>query len=725
MEPLGWHVRLLRSFVYGLCAAAFAFPLGDTLTVLSTALGAALGAELGGHLAASRLRSVAVVGGAAVGGFVIASLLSIVGRSQAIANAVGPASLLHALDAIRWSVGALLASATMTTLVLRTRWVSFLEVAAGGMIFSQLVADHRHGAINRPFELADPILLRGGDPTGLFLALGAVAAVLLAAVLIRERRLGRLLVHALVLLVLVSVAWWTAERRGLVPRPDPSGSGLGLNKSPRGGKGGKGGKPDKPKQSERPSNDNLEFRDQQSSDNRQVPLAVVLLHDDYSPPTGTYYFRQEAFSQFNGRRLVRAVSGDVDRDVTGGFPLARVEVPDAPEAGDERATLDTTVALLADHGRPFGLEAPVAFEPASNPNPDRFRRVYRVTSAALTADFSTMVGLPSGHPDWSTEERNHYLMLPEDPRYQAMAEEIVEKIPAQVRDDPMVRAVAITRFLSEKGVYSLKSKHAGAEDPTAHFLFGDKTGYCVHFAHAATYLMRAAEVPARVATGYAIEESARQGGSAILVSSGAAHAWPEIYLDGAGWIVVDVQPQQTLDAPPQPPDPDLQRLLGMLARGAKPLPPNGEPPPSTMDELFAALWAYLGQGATWLLLAILVGLYGVKLWRFAAPHFADPRRLPRALYRAQLDRLAEAGRTRRTGESREAFARRLFEETPSFGALTDVHVGAAFGSSAASQLDSKELWSRARSAGAELRKAVPTWRRWLGMLAPWSWLQAR
>jgi hypothetical protein len=109
-------------------------------------------------------------------------------------------------------------------------------------------------------------------------------------------------------------------------------------------------------------------------------------------------------------------------------------------------------------------------------------------------------------------------------RHQVLVAPVLHVVPAELAKDPMLKAWSVSEWLSKEGTYSLKSKHASATDPTAHFLFGDKVGYCVHFAHAATYLMRALGVPARVATGYAVEESARQGGSAILVSSGAAHA---------------------------------------------------------------------------------------------------------------------------------------------------------------------------------------------------------
>ena len=42
-------------------------------------------------------------------------------------------------------------------------------------------------------------------------------------------------------------------------------------------------------------------------------MAVVLLDDDYSPPSGAYYFRQEVWSQFNGTRLISTRRADVGR----------------------------------------------------------------------------------------------------------------------------------------------------------------------------------------------------------------------------------------------------------------------------------------------------------------------------------------------------------------------------------------------------------------------------
>jgi protein-glutamine gamma-glutamyltransferase len=712
-------VLFLRALVYGLCTAVFVWPLAALSTAVAAGLGAASGALLGLWLARGRVRSLWLAVGAAAAALLIELVLNLVARSSALA--FSPAGFLALVDALRFGLLAVPAALALSALSARHRTLAFVEVGLGGMMVSQLVAEHRHGAINRPFEIADPILAVGGDPAIVFYALGGGAVVLLALVLIMERSIGRLIAHLTVVALLVLLAGFGAEQ-GVLPRPEPQGGGLGLTGKPEGKHQPENGQG---KGREKRDNDSLEFRDQEQNKDKQTPVAVVLLHDDYSPPNGIYYFRQGAFSQFNGRRLITTTRDGLDRDVSGGFPVDTLEVQGAPEAGAERATLESTVALLADHTRPFGLESPVEFQAAQNPNPERFRRVYKVVSSALTGDFMTLMGRPAGDPKWSKEDRAEYLALPSDPRYAELAQKIASELPKEIAEDPILKAWSISEWLGKEGTYSLKSKHAGAVDPTAHFLFGDKVGYCVHFAHAATYLMRALGVPARVATGYAIEESARQGGSAILVSSGAAHAWPEVYLQGVGWVIVDVQPQRTLDPAPEPPDADLQRLLGQLARGVRPLPPDGGPPGTYWKDWLREFARWAGTQAGRGLIALLVLLYLIKLWRWLSPRLAHERSLARLTYRAELDRLAELGISRQSGESREAFAERVRTELPSFGALTALHVGARFGSARALNSGRPELGALARHVRDERARAFKWWRRVLGALIPWSFFKAR
>lgn len=69
-------------------------------------------------------------------------------------------------------------------------------------------------------------------------------------------------------------------------------------------------------------------------------------------------------------------------------------------------------------------------------------------------------------------------------------------------------------------------------------LFRTKLGYCGHFASAFVTLMRAAEVPARVVTGY-LGGSWNGIGGYYTVRQSDAHAWAEVWLDGQGWTRFD------------------------------------------------------------------------------------------------------------------------------------------------------------------------------------------
>ena len=96
---------------------------------------------------------------------------------------------------------------------------------------------------------------------------------------------------------------------------------------------------------------------------------------------------------------------------------------------ENRGPLETSIALMADHMQPFALEAPVEVAPLQNPSPNRFRRVYKVQSAVLTADYAAMLGARLGSPTWSKEQWAHYTETPEDSRYRDLSAEIAAELP--------------------------------------------------------------------------------------------------------------------------------------------------------------------------------------------------------------------------------------------------------------------------------------------------------
>jgi transglutaminase-like putative cysteine protease len=710
-QPEPWLATLLRLGVYALTAFALTWTLAVWEGVAGATLGAALASLAGRALSASRVRTPVILGSAAsmlVVGIFASNL--IVG-SALFAQLVGPANTLRAGDLFAFGGSAFAIGLVTRTLSSRRRSFAVLEAILIAVAFAQLVVAHRHGAIHRPFWLADFMFERGSDPSLALIALGGVAAVVVGLLFFNERSVMRSALHlgaAFLLLLLTLVA---AQQVG-VPEPEISD----MLRPSNGSGGGEGGGS---------SSDGPEFRDDYDDEHRNEPVAIVLLHDEYSPPSGAYYFRQDAFSLYNGRRMVSATMAGVDDDVATGFPaVSPIEVRNAPSVGAFRSVVETTVGLIAEHPRPFGLESPIRFMPTSNPSTARFARTYRVRSAVLTSDVWGLLDHGLGDPAWAPEVVEHYTRGPADPRYAELAQRIVSDLPAEYRNDPFAQALAITDYLGANGIYSLRSNHTSAEDPTAHFLFGDLTGYCVHFAHAAVYLMRSIGLPSRVSTGYMLPEEARRGGSAMLVTGQWSHAWPEVYVSGVGWVVVDVAPRQALDGAPSVPDEALQQLLAELLRGNNPLPFDGSDAPTPLNEWWNSLKGPLEMGALFVVAFLIVLGYGMKGWRQLAPSLGGEGSRPRLVYRATVDRLASSGIRRNRGESPEAFALRLKKEMPGLVPLTASHLGRSFGTRAQPSA-SGDLFDHARAVRRGLRKKVPLWRRVLGVLNPYSWLLTR
>lgn len=104
--------------------------------------------------------------------------------------------------------------------------------------------------------------------------------------------------------------------------------------------------------------------------------------------------------------------------------------------------------------------------------------------------------------------------------------------------DPAERArLVLEQFRTGGFVYTLEPPLLG-KDSVDEFLYGARAGFCEHYASAFVFLMRAADVPARIVTGY-------QGGEMnpidgfMMVRQSDAHAWTEIWLPHRGWIRVD------------------------------------------------------------------------------------------------------------------------------------------------------------------------------------------
>jgi len=107
---------------------------------------------------------------------------------------------------------------------------------------------------------------------------------------------------------------------------------------------------------------------------------------------------------------------------------------------------------------------------------------------------------------------------------------------------PEDRLRAVSRFFLENFQYStwLGSEQRAASNQTAlaRFLLQTRTGHCEYFATATTLLLRAANIPARYAVGFSVQE---RKGDHWVVRDRHAHAWCLAWVNG-GWHDVDNTP---------------------------------------------------------------------------------------------------------------------------------------------------------------------------------------
>lgn len=622
--------------------------------------------------------------------------------SVALAGALGPLATYELGEVLQWLLFSAALSVLLRCVAQRTGVGRVIEILFVATAFVITLAAHRQGMIHRPFFIGDFALIRGIDPSSILMAMGCGAVLAMAGLLMMENNHRRLPYHFTVLGLLCFSLLIYVQFFGM-PTPQMTDD-LGLTGAARAGGGSA-------------QNDNP-FRDgENDTSDMQAPVAVVLFRDDYEPAGGSYYFRESAYSQFNGVLLDYPSMPGLDADLIDHFTATRAAIPEPLPLPDRRQSVRITVGLLAPHRTPFGLDTPVEYVNTPNPNNLRFKQTYDAISLVPQFTFADLIGREAGDADWTQAQRQAYLEMPADPRYRELADTILADLRPEFADDPYAKALAIKDYLDRNGIYSLKNEHAYAQDPAASFLFGDLTGYCMHFSFAATYLYRSIGIPARVGLGYSVPASNRAGGSSLLIQAINGHAWPEIYLEGIGWTIVDPAPSRTLVDMSVDPQNSLQQLLGDMLRDE-----------ASFDEFIASQQeaplplGLILQTLAAALLALLLAAYTVKVYRLRAPLHADPAARYRLSYRATLDTLAGLGLRRRHGESREAFARRLVSLTPSFDTMTRAHLHSALGEPQAGspQPDWLALQHRVRQ---ELRPQLPWWRHVLAILNPVPWLK--
>ena len=127
---------------------------------------------------------------------------------------------------------------------------------------------------------------------------------------------------------------------------------------------------------------------------------------------------------------------------------------------------------------------------------------------------------------------------------------VVHTLAAQLRseqptaDDPLTIATATSEWLQQHRRYQLPGGPGFARNLTE-FLLGTQAGHCEYFATALALLLRARNVPCRLAGGYLTNEWNDERGVAVARSKNA-HAWVEVLTADGQWHTFDPTPASDL-----------------------------------------------------------------------------------------------------------------------------------------------------------------------------------
>lgn len=269
---------------------------------------------------------------------------------------------------------------------------------------------------------------------------------------------------------------------------------------------------------------------------------------------------------------------------------------------------------------------------------------------------------------------------------------------------PLQEAQDLQRwFLSGHFRYSLKPG-LPARNWLLPFLTTDRRGFCSQFAQAFAILARTLGIPARIAIGYT--GGSRGPGNTWKVTTADAHAWPELYFTGEGWLRFEPTPsgsagQNTAEVPSYAGSASSTGPQQNLTQHNSATGPPGFGPGSKKHGLVnvgerAALGGPAGatnthSSAMALAVGIPAGFFLLLAWPMLTRVLTRRRRwltasgdagIARAAWRELTDDLADYGLPCTPGETPRAVARRVTIEA---------------------RLDETASWAVSRLAAAEER----------------------
>lgn len=267
----------------------------------------------------------------------------------------------------------------------------------------------------------------------------------------------------------------------------------------------------------------------------RMPVMRVRLEGSHSYP----YLRAEVYNRYTGRGWERAGSfrytyrpnekGQIEFHFRGNPP--------------ERTLARARVQILSGWhntfyapGTPLLLEAPtseVRYRPRVGIidvvwEPLKAGDEYTIVAYAPPTDPAILRRTRASLADlWSAFEESHT----RSPAVRHLVEQLSEG-----RLTGYDKVMAFKAYIARNCKYNLNVEaYPGEVDVVEHFLFGAREGYCIEFATALAVMCLYANIPARVVSGFSLQEQDPQTGE-YLVREAHRHLWTEVFFEGVGWV---------------------------------------------------------------------------------------------------------------------------------------------------------------------------------------------
>jgi transglutaminase-like putative cysteine protease len=297
-------------------------------------------------------------------------------------------------------------------------------------------------------------------------------------------------------------------------------------------------------------------------------VRVPELPNEEKPPR--YYWRGRTYDFFTGGQWYITGTSRSDFSPQGNGPA----LPNTEERDPQKFTFkvgESRFSLLYGPSEPVWYSRPGSYlsAPAAqekdvvtwNASPSLLPgEMYEVQAVIKNPNTTELRQAGTDYPEWVTEK---YLQLPDNfsPRIVSVAKDITSNT-----DNPYDKTMAITRYLRENIKYAPTVPNPPRNrDALDWVLFEHKQAYCVYYASAEVLMLRSIGIPARMAAGFAqgapteikndIADVNIVLDNSFTVRKVNAHAWPEVYFPGIGWIEFEPTANQSALNRPAAPDP--------------------------------------------------------------------------------------------------------------------------------------------------------------------------